>query len=83
MKRLLAPAIAAVVSVAFGAATASAQSGGCQLQGSANFNPGLSTTAQNISYNSTGNLSNCQSSTSGRGSHSPGMSRRLRSARAN
>jgi len=54
-----------ILSVAF-AASASAQSGGgCQLQGTANFSPGLSNTSQNFTYNFGGNLTGCQSSDSG------------------
>jgi hypothetical protein len=67
MKRLLVSAVVmALVALAGGATTASAQSGGgCQLEGTASISPGLSTTAQNFSYSFTGSLSNCQSSTSG------------------
>jgi hypothetical protein len=44
------------------AAPASAASGsGCQLQGTANFSPGLSNTSQNFSYNFGGSLTNCKS----------------------
>ena len=46
--------------------SAGAQSlGGCQLQGTANFSPALNNNAQNFSYSFTGNLSGCQSSSSG------------------
>ena len=46
--------------------SAGAQSiGGCQLQGTANFSPALNNNAQNFSYNFSGGLSGCQSSTSG------------------
>lgn len=67
MKRMLVSAvIVALTALAGGATTAPAQSGsGCQLQGTANFSPGLSTTAQNFSYSFTGSLTSCQSSTSG------------------
>jgi hypothetical protein len=67
MKKLFLLALAGALMVLAGSAvTASAQSGGgCALQGSAGFSPGLSTTAQNFSYSFTGSLSNCQSSTSG------------------
>jgi len=45
---------------------ASAQEGAvCQLAGSANFTPGLSTTSQNFSFTFTGALSGCQGSVSG------------------
>src|SRR4051812_42358349 len=48
------------------ASPAWAQSGGgCQLQGTANFTPGLSNNQQNFPYNFGGNLSGCQSSESG------------------
>ena len=39
--------------------------GGCQLQGTASFSPGLNQNAQNFSYSFNGSLSNCQSSESG------------------
>jgi hypothetical protein len=48
------------------APTALAQSaGGCQLQGTANFSPGLNSSAQAFSYNFGGALSSCNSSESG------------------
>jgi hypothetical protein len=48
------------------AASATAQSaGGCQLQGTANFSPGLNSGAQPFAYNFGGALSGCQSSESG------------------
>ncbi len=51
--------VAAVAAV--GAAPAGAASGGCQLQGNANFTPGLGSTSQPFSYNFGGNLTGCQS----------------------
>jgi hypothetical protein len=39
--------------------------GGCQLQGTANFSPGLSSSSQPFTYSFAGNLSGCQSSESG------------------
>src|SRR2546429_2847007 len=39
--------------------------GGCQLQGTANFSPGLNSSAQPFSYNFGGNLTGCQSSEAG------------------
>jgi hypothetical protein len=39
--------------------------GGCQLQGTANFSPGLNSSAQPFSYDFGGNLSGCQSSEAG------------------
>ena len=48
------------------ASTAAAQTaGGCQLQGTASFSPGLSASSQPFSYGFTGNLTGCQSSQSG------------------
>jgi hypothetical protein len=48
------------------APSAFAQSvGGCQLQGTANFSPGLNSSTQNFSYNFGGNLTGCHSSESG------------------
>ena len=48
------------------ASPAAAQSfGGCQLQGTATFSPGLTTNSQAFSYAFAGNLSGCQSSQSG------------------
>jgi hypothetical protein len=52
--------------MAFAVSTASAQSvGGCQLQGTATFSPGLNASSQPFSYGFTGNLSGCQSTQSG------------------
>jgi hypothetical protein len=42
-----------------------AASGGCHLQGTASFNPGLNNNAQNFSYSFHGGLSGCQSSDAG------------------
>ena len=48
------------------APSASASSaGGCQLQGTASFSPGLNTSSQAFSYSFGGNLSGCQSSEAG------------------
>ena len=59
--------VAAVVAAALVfAPTASAQSGGgCQLDGTASFSPGLSTSAQDFTYAFGGDLTGCQSSTAG------------------
>jgi hypothetical protein len=51
-----------IVGVVFAAPASAASGGGCQLQGSANFSPGLSNTSQNFTYNFGGSLSGCQSS---------------------
>jgi hypothetical protein len=48
------------------APTAFAQSGGgCDLQGTASFSPGLNSDAKEFSYSFNGNLSSCQSSEAG------------------
>ena len=39
--------------------------GGCQLQGTANFSPGLNSSSQSFSYNFGGGLTGCNSSESG------------------
>jgi hypothetical protein len=62
--------VAAISGVAlFAGATAApslAQSaGGCQLQGTANFSPGLNANAQPFTYSFAGNLSNCQGTEAG------------------
>jgi hypothetical protein len=66
--RKLAAALAlatALVVVVF-AGTAAAQSGGgCHLQGSASFNPGLNNSSQPFTYSFGGQLTSCQSSVSG------------------
>ncbi|HEU4978439.1 MAG TPA: hypothetical protein VFT42_06055 [Solirubrobacteraceae bacterium] len=56
-------ALAAALAIALPAGAASS-SGGCVLSGTAAFNPGLSSTAQNFSYGFTGTLTNCQSTDS-------------------
>ncbi len=53
-------ALAAMASPASGAS-----GGGCQLQGTASFSPGLSSTAQNFAYSFAGGLTGCQSSVAG------------------
>src|SRR2546423_636063 len=66
MKRLLVLAVASVLLLALaGPASAAPNGGGCHLQGTASFSPGLTNTAQNFSYSFTGNLSGCQSSSGG------------------
>jgi hypothetical protein len=66
--RKLAAALAlatALVAVVF-AGTAAAQSGGgCHLQGSASFSPGLNSSSKPFNYSFGGQLTNCQSTESG------------------
>jgi hypothetical protein len=67
MTRLLGLAVASasvVLGLLPGSAMA-AEGGGCQLSGTANFAPGLTSTAQNFSYSFSGSLTNCQSSSGG------------------
>ena len=52
----------AVVSGVLAAPASAASGGGCQLQGSANFSPGLSNSSQNFTYNFGGSLTGCKSS---------------------
>jgi hypothetical protein len=59
-------AVACLATMAFAVPGASAQSvGGCQLQGTASFSPGLNSSSQPFTYGFTGNLTSCQSSQSG------------------
>ena len=66
MKKYLFATVACLATMAFLVPAASAQSvGGCQLQGTANFSPGLGASSQPFSYNFGGTLTGCQSSQSG------------------
>ena len=66
MRRLMVGLVGAVVTFlvlvpsAFGASA-----GGCQLEGTASFSPGLNADAQSFAYSFNGGLSGCQSSQSG------------------
>jgi len=66
MRRLMVGLVGAVVTLlalvpsAFGASA-----GGCELQGTASFSPGLNANAQNFTYSFNGSLSACQSTQSG------------------
>ena len=66
MRRLMVGLVGAVVTLlalvpsAFGASA-----GGCELQGTARFSPGLNANAQNFTYSFNGSLSACQSTQSG------------------
>jgi hypothetical protein len=66
-RRLLGVVCAVAMAAALSLApAASAQSGGgCQLDGTASFSPGLGTAAQDFTYAFGGALTSCQSSTSG------------------
>jgi len=66
LKKYLLATVVCLATMALTVPAASAQSvGGCQLQGTANFSPGLGAGSQPFSYNFGGNLSSCQSSQSG------------------
>jgi hypothetical protein len=66
LRKAIIAAAACLGAFAFIVPAAAAQSvGGCQLQGTASFSPGLSTSSQPFSYGFTGNLTGCQSSQSG------------------
>ena len=54
----------AVLAAVFASPASAATGGGCQLQGTASFSPGLSSTSQPFSYSFAGALSGCQSSDS-------------------
>jgi hypothetical protein len=66
LKKYILAAVACLATMAIAAPAASAASiGGCQLQGTASFSPGLSSNSRPFSYSFGGNLTNCQSSQSG------------------
>jgi hypothetical protein len=52
----------AVLGAILAAPASAASAGGCQLQGTASFSPGLSSTSQPFNYSFAGNLTGCQSS---------------------
>jgi hypothetical protein len=58
-------AVVVAALLAFAPAASGASSGGCQLQGTASFTPGLNSDAKPFSYSFHGDLSNCQSSEAG------------------
>ena len=67
MRKVLLVASSCLAAMLFaGVPSAAAQSlGGCQLQGTANFSPGLNSGSQSFNYNFGGSLTGCQSSNSG------------------
>ena len=66
MRKTITAVLGCLAAALVAAPSAAAQSvGGCQLQGTANFSPGLNASSQPFSYSFTGNLSGCQSSQSG------------------
>jgi hypothetical protein len=66
IRKALLPCALVIVCAFVVASPASAQSGGgCELNGAANFSPGLSSTAQPFKYDFAGDLSSCQTSESG------------------
>jgi hypothetical protein len=66
LRKAIIAAAACMGAFAFVVPAAAAQSaGGCQLQGTASFSPGLGASSQPFSYSFGGNLTGCQSSQSG------------------
>jgi hypothetical protein len=66
LRRLILGMLACAALALVLAPSAAAQSGGgCQLDGNANFTPGLNNNAQGFSYNFSGALSGCKSSEAG------------------
>jgi hypothetical protein len=68
VRRLVVAACACALvalAIAPGTSVAAQSAGGCQLQGTASFSPGLSTTDQPFSYSFGGTLTGCQSSEAG------------------
>jgi hypothetical protein len=58
--------VACLATMAFAVPAAAAQTvGGCQLQGTASFSPGLNSSSQSFSYGFTGSLTGCQSTQAG------------------
>ncbi|MGH2955787.1 MAG: hypothetical protein ACRDL6_02185 [Solirubrobacterales bacterium] len=65
-KLFLAAVVCATATVALAAPSASAQTlGGCELDGTASFTPGLNTEAKDFNYSFNGVLGSCQSSEAG------------------
>jgi hypothetical protein len=66
LRRIALLGICAALVAAISAGPAGAASGGgCQLQGSGSFNPGLGSTSKPFSYSFAGDLTGCQSSIAG------------------
>jgi len=57
--------VTALLALAFAGSAAAATGGGCHLQGSANFSPGLNSSSQPFSYSFGGQLTSCQSNQAG------------------
>jgi hypothetical protein len=64
-RRLIFLGVAVAALLTFAPSSFAASGGGCQLQGTASFSPGLNNNAQNFSYSFHGDLSSCQSSEAG------------------
>src|SRR2546428_7636336 len=64
-RRLLFLALGVAALLALAPTAFAASGGGCQLQGTASFTPGLNNNAQNFAYSFNGNLTGCQSSEAG------------------
>jgi hypothetical protein len=55
----------AAMAIVFAPSAAAQSGGGCRLDGTASFSPGLGTAAQDFTYAFSGSLTSCQSSTAG------------------
>ena len=64
-RRFLFLCVAVAALLTFASTASAATGGGCQLQGTASFSPGLNQNAQNFGYSFHGDLSSCQSSLPG------------------
>jgi hypothetical protein len=64
-RRFLFLAVGVAALLAFAPAAFAQSGGGCELQGTASFTPGLNNSAQDFEYSFNGNLSSCQSSEAG------------------
>jgi hypothetical protein len=60
----LSMAALALLSAAFASSAPAASGGGCQLQGTASFSPGLNSNSQAFNYSFAGGLTGCKSSDS-------------------
>jgi hypothetical protein len=64
-RRLIGVAAVVAAALVFAPAASAQSGGGCQLDGTASFSPGLGTGAQDFTYAFGGDLTGCQSSTAG------------------
>jgi hypothetical protein len=65
LRRVALLVVVAAIAAALASPAGAASGGGCQLQGTANFSPGLGATSQAFTYSFAGDLSGCQSTVAG------------------